>query len=258
MEDVPPAHAALGDRAVGGGDLVERYDGVHPCRQVPARCGVEELGEPGAVGLGHDHSDGDAALFCGRRAWLHADEEAAVADQRDALLLEHGTVGDRVPAGRGFCGEVGAEAAHERLVLGPGQSGDPPAAVLGERDDVPPTAPAAPVTSRFRPPPSPSRSTIWAAARPLSGTVAAVARSRPSGTRAVSRGRDDELLGVRAEVAVEPSDQPGDAAADREVDVRAGRGDGAGEVPAQAGVVGLVDQPEPVEHARRRAPGRRG
>ena len=32
-------------------------------------------------------------------------------------------------------------------------------------------------------------------------------------------------------------------------DVRTGRGDDAGEVPAQAGVVGLVDQPHPVEHA---------
>lgn len=103
LKDVPPAHAALRDRAVGGGDLVERYDGVYPRRQVAARGGVEELGEPGTVGLGHHHADGDAALFCGRRARLHADEEAAVADQRDALLLEHGTVGYRVPAGCGLC-----------------------------------------------------------------------------------------------------------------------------------------------------------
>jgi hypothetical protein len=34
----------------------------------------------------------------------------------------------------------------------------------------PQTAPAAPVTSRLRPPPSPSRSTSWAAASALSGT----------------------------------------------------------------------------------------
>ena len=59
--------------------------------------------------------------------------------------------------------------------------------------------------------------------------------------------RDDQLLGVRAEVAVEPVDEPRDATAEREVDIRAGRGDDAGEVPAQAGVVGLVDQPSLVE-----------
>ena len=78
--------------------------------------------------------------------------------------------------------------------------------------------------------------------------MAAVARSRPSGTSGGVARRDDELLGVRAEVAVEPIDQARDAAADREVDAGAGRDDRAGEVPAQAGVVGLVDQPHPVEH----------
>lgn len=51
------------------------------------------------------------------------------------------------------------------------------------------------------------------------------------------------MLGVGAEVAV----QPRDAASDRDVDVQAGRGDGPGEVPAQPCVVGLVDQPEVVE-----------
>jgi hypothetical protein len=65
----------------------------------------------------------------------------------------------------------------------------------------------------------------------------------------VARG-DDELLGVRAVVAVEPVDQACDVGAEGEVDIRTGRGDGTCEVPAQAGVVGLVDQPEPVEHAR--------
>ena len=123
---------------MGGGDVVERNDGVHPRRQAAARGGVEELGEPATVGLGHHHPDGDAAFGCGCRTRLHADEGPAVADQREALLLEHGAIGDGVPAGRGLGGEVGAEAAYELLVLGPGQSGDPPAAVLGQRDDVAP------------------------------------------------------------------------------------------------------------------------
>src|SRR5690606_2338927 len=59
--------------------------------------------------------------------------------------------------------------------------------------------------------------------------------------------RDDQLLGVGAVVAVETGDQPRDAAAGREVRARPGGGDGAGEVPAQAGVLGLTDQPHPVE-----------
>ena len=66
----------------------------------------------------------------------------------------------------------------------------------------------------------------------------------------VSR-RDDELLGVRAEVAVEPADQPGDPGAHRQVHARPGGDDGAGEVPAQAGVVGLVDQPRARGRRRR-------
>ena len=70
---------------------------MHPRRQVPARGGVEELGEPGPVGVGLHHADGDAALLLGRRARLDADEEATVADQSDAPLLQDGTVGDRVP-----------------------------------------------------------------------------------------------------------------------------------------------------------------
>ena len=41
----------------------------------------------------------------------------------------------------------------------------------------------------------------------------------------------------------------GDPGADRQVDAGAGRSDGAGEVPAQAGVVGLVDQAQGVEEA---------
>ena len=185
----------------------------------------------------------------GAAARLHADEEAAVADQRDALLLEHGTVGDRVPAGRGLCGEVGAEAAHELLVLGPGQSGDPPAAVLGERDDVAPDRACGPGHEQ-------APASAVAEQVDQLGCGQAVERDRGCRGQVETVGheggvdrRDDELLGVGAEVAVEPIDQPGDAAADREVDVRAGGGDGAGEVPAQAGVVGLVDQPEPVEHA---------
>jgi hypothetical protein len=110
------------------------------------------------------NADTVAALLCGRRARLDTDEEAAVADQRDSPLLEGGTVADRVPAGCGLDGEVGAEPTHELLVLGPRQPGDPPATVLGERDDVPPDRARGPVTSRLRPPPSASRSTSWAAA----------------------------------------------------------------------------------------------
>ena len=101
LEHVAPAHAALGDRAVGVGDLVERHDGVHPRRQVAGRGAGEQLGEPGTVGVRDHDADGDAALR-GRPAlgWTPT-KSAAVADQRDALLLEHGTVGDRVPAGLG-------------------------------------------------------------------------------------------------------------------------------------------------------------
>ena len=215
-------------------------------------------GEPGTVRVGHQLADGDAAFLRGRRAWLHADEDAAVADQREALLLELGAVGDRVPAGRGLCGEVGAEAAHELLVLGPGQSGDPPAAVLGEREDIP--ADGARGSGHEQAPAS-------AVAEQIDqlGCGQAVERNRGCRDEIETVGhegdiarRDDELLGVRAEVAVEPVDQPRDAAADREVDARAGGGDGAGEVPAQAGVVGLVDQPEPVEDPGGNAPGRPG
>src|SRR5690606_17286878 len=50
----------------------------------------------------------------------------------------------------------------------------------------PPTVPAAPVTSSLRPPPSPSRSAIWAAVSPLSATTDAVAGSSSPGTTARS------------------------------------------------------------------------
>ncbi len=155
-------------------------------------------------------------------------------------------------------GEVGAEAAHERLVLGPGQSGDLPAAVLGERDDV--AADGAGGAGHEQVPAS-------AVAEQVDQLGRGQSVERDSGCRdevepvghdgGVDR-RHDELLGVGAEVAVEAVDQPGDAAADREVDVRAGGGDGAGEVPADAGVVGLVDQSHSVEDAGGDAPGRRG
>jgi hypothetical protein len=65
-----------------GGDLVERYDGVDPDRQVAAGCRVEKPGETGTVGMRHHHADGDAALLARHRARLHADEEPAVTDQR--------------------------------------------------------------------------------------------------------------------------------------------------------------------------------
>ncbi|WP_425540463.1 winged helix-turn-helix transcriptional regulator [Rhodococcus opacus] len=52
---------------------------------------------------------------------MHADEEAAVANQCEALFLECGTVGHRVPGARRLCGEVGAEAAQEFLVFGVSQ-----------------------------------------------------------------------------------------------------------------------------------------
>ena len=60
LKHVPSPHAAVGDRAVGGGDLVEGYDGVHPGRQVAVRNGVEALFEPRTVGLGHHHAEGHA------------------------------------------------------------------------------------------------------------------------------------------------------------------------------------------------------
>jgi hypothetical protein len=101
------------------------------------------------------NADTVAALLCGRRARLDTDEEAAVADQRDSPLLEGGTVADRVPAGCGLDGEVGAERTHKLLVLGPRQPGDPPATVLGERDDVPPDRARGPATTYSRPRPLP-------------------------------------------------------------------------------------------------------
>src|SRR5690606_18581816 len=61
--------------------------------------------------------------------------------------------------------------------------------------------------------------------------------------------RQDELLGVGAEVAVEAGYEPGDTGAGRQVDAGAGGQDGAGEVPAQARVVGLVDQAHLVQAA---------
>ena len=69
-------------------------------------------------------------------------------------------------------------------------------------------------------------------------------------------GRQHQLLGIGAEVAVEPADQPGHAGPRRQVDAGAGLEDGAGEVPAQAGVLRLVDDARLVQH-RRRGRGRR-
>jgi hypothetical protein len=61
---------------------------------VAARCGLEEPGEPSAVGFGDQDANGDATLLGGPCAGPDADEEAAVADQRDASLLEDGSVHD--------------------------------------------------------------------------------------------------------------------------------------------------------------------
>ena len=99
-------------------------------------------------------------------------------------------VGDRVPARLGVCGEVGAEAADERLVLGlwpdpsPASRGPARARRRIPRPRRPPRSPAAGSLSAAA---SPSRSTICAAASPLSGTVDAATRSsrraRPRGRR---------------------------------------------------------------------------
>ena len=92
-------------------------------------------------------------------------------------------------------------------------------------------------------------STSWSAVSALSGTVAAVDQVEGVGYDGdVGRGQH-QLLGVGAEVAVEPADQAGDAGPGRQRDPRPGLEDGAGEVPAEAGVLRLVDHPGLVQHA---------
>ena len=64
----------------------------------------------------------------------------------------------------------------------------------------------------------------------------------------VARGHDD-LLGVRAEVAVEALHHAGHPGADRQLHAISGCDDLAGEVPAEPGPLGLIDQPQSVEDA---------
>ncbi|WP_280246400.1 serine hydrolase domain-containing protein [Nocardia abscessus] len=126
---------------------------------------------------------------CSRACALaERDECPAVADQGETPLLQRGAVGDRVPAGS-RCAMKSAPRPRTNC-----SSSDLARPVTcqprrgASAATYPPTAPAAPVTSSQLPSPgaSPSRSRICAAASPLSGSVDAVTRSRPSGTTARS------------------------------------------------------------------------
>ena len=152
------------------------------------------------------------------------------------------------PRGR-LGGEVGAEAAHELLVRGAGQPGDPPAALERERDDVP--ADGAGGAGH-------EQGAALAVAEDVDELERGERVERDGGRLdqvEVVRydghvgGRQHQLLGVGAEVAVEPADQAGDAGPRRQVDARAGLENGAGEVPAEAGVLRLVDDARPVQPA---------
>ena len=85
--------------------------------------------------------------------------------------------------------------------------------------------------------------------RALSGTVAASTRSRPSGTTATSAAGSTSCSAYVPKSRSKPADQPGHPGAGREVDARTGFEDGAGEVPAETGVLGLVDEAGLVQDA---------
>ena len=126
---------------MGVGNLVERHDRVHPGGQRARRGAGEQIAQSRAIGVRHHDVHGDAALGGRHVTRPDADECPAVADQGEAPLLQHRTIGDRVPARLRMRGEVGADAADELLVLGPGQTGHLPAAVLCERGDITPLPP---------------------------------------------------------------------------------------------------------------------
>ena len=133
------------------------------------------------------------------------------------------------------------EAAHELLVRGPGQPGDPPAALERELDDV--AADGAGRTGH-------QQGAAFAVAEDVDELERGECVERDGGRLDQVEpvrydghvgGRQHQLLGVGAEVAVEPADQAGHAGARRQVDAGAGLEDGAGEVPAETGVLRLVD-----------------
>lgn len=111
---------------------------------------LEQLGEPRRVGCHLDRTDGDAALRRRQRGRKYADEPPALAHQGDLALLEPGGVGHGVPAAGRLAGGPDAETADERLVLGPGQAGDEPAALGSERCDVPADGAATVPAARVR------------------------------------------------------------------------------------------------------------
>ena len=118
---------------------------------------------------------------------LDTDEPPAVAHQRHRLLLEHGAVGDGLPARGRLGGEVGTEAAHELLVRDASQPGDPPAPLESELDDV--AADRAGGAGHEQGAPLAVAEDVHeldARGSALSGTVAASTRSRSSGTTATS------------------------------------------------------------------------
>src|SRR5215217_1420031 len=253
LEHVATAHPALGHGPVGVGDLVQRHDRVHSGGQLAGRGAGEQVAQSRTVGVRDHDVHGDPAL-CGRLgARLDADEGPAVADQGEALLLQHRAVGDRVPARLGAGGEPGAEAADELLVLGSGQTGHLPAAVRRERGDVPPDRAGRPghqqpvaVGGRVA-----EQVDNLGGGKPVERHRRRRGQVQPVGHDGEVGGGYDELLGVGAEVTVEAVHHAGDPGADGQVDAGAGGDDGAGEVPAQAGPLGLVDQPHGVEEAAR-------
>jgi hypothetical protein len=68
---------------VGGGDLVQRHDRVHPRWQFAGGGAGEQVGQPGTVGERHHDVHFDPALGGRFGAPLDAGEGAAVADQRE-------------------------------------------------------------------------------------------------------------------------------------------------------------------------------
>jgi hypothetical protein len=77
----------------------------------------------------------------------------------------------------------------------------------------------------------------------FSSAVDAATRSTRSGNDGKVGGRHHELLGVGAEVAVEPGHHAGDPGADGLAHAGAGGDDGAGASPSPGGPLRLADQP---------------
>ena len=192
---------------------------MHPRRQVAARGGSRSWASRAPSGC-DQHADGDAASRAGAAPGC---TPTKTPPSRTSVrpcswsAAPSATASQPRAASRG---EVGAEAPDEFLVFGAGESGDPPAAVLGECHDVRPDRASGPGHQQ-----APASTVTEQIDQLVCGE--AVERNRCAGGQVeavrhdggVAR-RDDQLLGVRAEVAVEAGDQPRDAAADRDVDVR--------------------------------------